>query len=266
MFPVLFRLGSLEIYSYGFFILLGFVVGVFIAFRRAKKAGISIPFDKIADLFFYSVLSAFIGSRVLFVIINIDLFKRDPLEIFKLWKGGLVFYGGLIVGALVSIIYMKLNRMPIWRLADITSPSISLGLFFGRLGCFSAGCCYGKETSLPWGVIFKNPQSLARLNTPLHPTQLYEALVGFGIFIFLIRWERKKSFDGELFFLFLLFYSIARFFIEMVRGDPRGFLLDGLASTSQIMGIFLAILSIFMLFYLKRNSDKGLKNVNTRDP
>lgn len=252
MFPILFKLGSLEIYSYGFFILLGFVSGVIIAVRKAKAEKIHVSFERIADLFFYSVLSAFIGSRAFFVLLNLELFKKNPLDIFKIWKGGLVFYGGLIVGALVSILYMKLHRMPVWKLADITSPSISLGLFFGRLGCFSAGCCYGRETSLPWGVVFKDQRSLAKLNIPLHPTQLYEALIGLGMFIFLIRWERKKSFDGELFFLFLLFYSIARFFIELLRGDPRGFLFNGLLSTSQFIGIFLAILSIFMLFYLKK--------------
>ena len=253
MLPVLFRLGNLEIYSYGFFILTGFGIGVWIAVRKAKKANIRIPFEKIADLFFYSVLSAFVGSRALFVLINLDQFKRDPLDVFRIWKGGLVFYGGLIVGALVSIFYMRLNRMHIWKLADITSPSIALGIFFGRLGCFSAGCCYGKETDLPWGVVFKDPRSLAKLNTLLHPTQLYEACVGIGLFIFLIKWERRKSFDGELFFLLLLIYSIARFFIEMVRGDPRGFLFGDLLSTSQFIGIILAILSIFMLFYLKKD-------------
>lgn len=252
MFPILFKLGSLEIYSYGFFILFGFLSGVIIAVRKAKAEKIHVSFERIADLFFYSVLSAFIGSRAFFVLLNLELFKKNPLDIFKIWKGGLVFYGGLIIGALVSILYMKLHRMPVWKLADITSPSISLGLFFGRLGCFSAGCCYGRETSLPWGVVFKDQRSLAKLNIPLHPTQLYEALIGLGIFIFLIRWERKKSFDGELFFLFLLFYSIARFFIELLRGDPRGFLFNGLLSTSQFIGIFLAILSIFMLFYLKK--------------
>lgn len=265
MFPVLFKLGSLEIYSYGFFILLGFVVGVFIAVKKAKRAKIHIPFEKIADLFFYSVVSAFIGSRAFFILINLDLFKKEPLEAFKIWKGGLVFYGGLIVGAFVSILYMKLNQMPVWKLADITSPSISLGIFFGRLGCFSAGCCYGKETSLPWAIIFRDQRSLAKLNIPLHPTQLYEALVGLGLFIFLILWERRKGFDGELFFLFLLLYSIARFFIEILRGDPRGFLFNELLSTSQFIGILLAILSIFMLFYLKNRGD-DLKDVNTGNP
>jgi phosphatidylglycerol:prolipoprotein diacylglycerol transferase len=255
MFPVLFKLGGIEIYSYGFLILLGFGVGVFIAVRKAKKANIQISFDRIADLFFYSVLSAFIGSRAFFVLMNLEQFQKNPLEAFMLWKGGLVFYGGFIIAAFVSILYMKRHQMPIWRLADITSPSISIGLFFGRIGCFCAGCCYGKETSLPWGVVFKDPRSLAKLNTSLHPTQLYEAIVGLFLFIFLIKWEKRKRFNGELFFLLILFYSIARFFIEMIRGDPRGFLFDGLLSTSQVIGIFLAVLSIFMLFYLKEHNE-----------
>lgn len=256
MFPVILRLNGIEIYSYGFFIFIGFLIGVLITIKRVKKAMIKISFERIADLFFYSVLSALIGSRAMFVLVNLNQFRGDPLEAFKIWKGGLVLYGGLIVAAFVAILYMKLYRMPVWKLADITSPSISLALFFGRMGCFLAGCCYGKESSLPWAVVFKDQRSLAKLNSPLHPTQLYEALVGLLLFIFLMKWDRRKSFDGQLFFLFLLLYSIARFFIEILRGDPRGFLLNEFISISQAIGIFLAFLSIFMLFYLKGQKEK----------
>jgi phosphatidylglycerol:prolipoprotein diacylglycerol transferase len=139
---------------------------------------------------------------------------------------------------------------------DLVSPLLALGLFFGRIGCFFAGCCYGKETSLPWGVVFTNPNSLARLNVPLHPTQLYDAANGLAIFLFLIWRERRKAFDGQIFSLFLLLYSITRFFIEMLRGDPRGFLFQNLISTSQGIGIFLAILSIFMLFFLEKRDGR----------
>jgi phosphatidylglycerol:prolipoprotein diacylglycerol transferase len=164
----------------------------------------------------------------------------------------LVFYGGLILAIGVAIGYMRWCRLPIWKLFDLIFPLLGLGLFFGRIGCFFAGCCYGKETSLPWGVIFKDPNSLARLNVPLHPTQLYDAANGLAIFLFLLWMERRKAFDGQIFSLFLLLYSISRFFIEMLRGDPRGFLFREAISTSQGIGIFLAILAIFMLFFLKR--------------
>jgi phosphatidylglycerol:prolipoprotein diacylglycerol transferase len=144
-------------------------------------------------------------------------------------------------------------------LADLISPLIALGLSLGRIGCFFAGCCYGKETLLPWGIVFKNPESLARLNVPLHPTQLYDAVNGVVLFFFLSWMERKKTFDGQIFWLLIFLYSITRFFVEIFRGDPRGFLFENLLSTSQGIGILLAIASLFMLFFMNKAS-RRLKN------
>ena len=248
MHPILFQFDSFKIYAYGFFIAVGFIVGLALAMLRARREGI--PFENIVDLFFYTVLSAFLGSRILFVLINLDDYRQDPLKIFKLWEGGLVFYGGLILAAMVAVLYMRRHQLPVWKLADLISPLIALGLFFGRIGCFLAGCCYGKETSVPWGVVFRNPESLARLNVSLHPTQLYDAVNGLAIFFFLSWKQKRKAFDGQIFWLFLLLYSITRFLIEMVRGDPRGFLFGGSLSTSQAVGVVLAIFSFFMLFYI----------------
>lgn len=252
MYPILLKLGSLNIYSYGFFVIIGFSFGTILAIHKARKSDIRISFDKIVDLFFYSVLSAIIGSRILFVLINFDFYRERPLHIFHFWEGGLVFFGGFILSVGISIVYMKVYHMPIFKLADLVSPSIALGLFCGRIGCFLAGCCYGKETSLPWGVTFTNPNSLARLNVSLHPTQLYEAIGALAIFIFLSWAEKNKKFDGQIFFFFILLYSSIRFFIEIFRGDPRGFIFGDTISTSQGIGILLAIFAIFMLFYLNR--------------
>jgi phosphatidylglycerol:prolipoprotein diacylglycerol transferase len=251
MYPILFQFGRFHIYAYGFFIVVGFAAATFLAVLRVRKSNIKISFENAADLFFYTILSAFLGSRILYVLINFDVFRQHPLQIFKLWEGGLVFYGGLFGAAIVALWYMKWHRMPLWKLADLISPLIALGLSCGRIGCFLAGCCYGKETSLPWAVVFRNPDSLARLNVPLHPTQLYDAANGFVLFFFLSWMGKRKTFDGQIFWLFLFLYSIARFFIEIFRGDPRGFLFGDLLSTSQAIGILLAIFSLFMLFYMK---------------
>ena len=250
MFPILFRFGSLTIYAYGFFLALGFIAGLVLAMIAARKEGVA--FERVVDLFFYTVLSAILGSRTLFVLINFDVYRHNPLQIFKIWEGGLVFYGGLILAVGISIGYMRWNRLPIWKWADLFSPPIALGLFLGRIGCFFAGCCYGKETSLPWGVIFTDPNSLARLNIPLHPVQLYEAGNNLAIFFFLKWREKRKAFEGQIFWLFLFLYSVTRFFIEMLRGDPRGFLFQKFLSTSQEIGVLLVIASLFMLFYLKK--------------
>jgi phosphatidylglycerol:prolipoprotein diacylglycerol transferase len=252
MYPILFRLDGFTIYAYGFFLILGTVVAGTLAVLKIQKEGLRIPFERVADLFFYSVLSALVGSRILFVLIHFDVYRKDPLRIFKIWEGGLVFYGGLLLAIGVSIAYMRWYRLPALKLFDLISPFLALGLSFGRIGCYFAGCCYGKETSLPWGVIFTDPNSLARLGVSLHPTQLYEAISGLAIFSFLIWKEKRKAFDGQISLLFLFLYSAIRFFIEMLRGDPRGFLFQGLISTSQGVGIILAIPSAFMLFYLSK--------------
>jgi len=252
VFPILFRLGSLNIYAYGFFVAVGFLLGFFIAVRRGREEGI--PFERMVDLLFCIVLSAIIGSRLLFVLTDLDHFREYPLQIFKVWEGGLVFYGGLLLAIAVSIIYLRWNRLPVWKFGDISALSIALGLFFGRIGCFFAGCCYGKETSLVWGITFTDPNSLARLNLSLHPTQIYEAIGSLAIFLFLNWKGKKKAFEGEIFWFFLFFYAVVRFIIEFFRDDPRGFLLGEMLSTSQGIGIFLALASLFMLFYLKRRT------------
>jgi len=250
VYPILFRLGSLNIYAYGFFVAIGFILGFLLAARRGHQEGI--PFERMVDLLFCTVLSAIIGSRLLYVLINLDYFRSHPFQIFRIWEGGLVFYGGLLLAVAVSMGYLKFYRLPVWKFADHFSPSIALGLFFGRIGCLFAGCCYGRETSLPWAITFTELNSLAPLHIRLHPTQIYEAIASLALFLFLSWKMKKKAFEGETFWLFLLLYSGIRFFIEFWRGDSRDFLFSGVLSTSQGVGIFLAIVALSMLFYLKR--------------
>jgi len=252
MYPILFQSGRFHIYAYGFFIVVGFAAAAVLAALKVRKSNIKISFENATELFFYTVLSAFLGSRILFVLINFDFFRQHPLQMFKVWEGGLVFYGGLVPAAVVAFWVMKAHRLPVWKLADLISPLIALGLSFGRIGCFLAGCCYGKETSLPWAVVFRNPDSLARLNVPLHPTQLYDAANGLALFFFLSWMEKRKSFDGQIFWLFVFLYSITRFLVEIFRGDPRGFFFADLLSASQAIGTLLAIFSLFMLFYMEK--------------
>ena len=250
MCPILFQLNGLTVYAYGSILALGFMVGMALILLKARKEGVSM--ERVVELFCLAILSALIGARGLHVLVNLPLFIEDPSKIFKVWEGGLVFYGGFLLAVLTTIGYMRWHRLPIWKMADLFTPSIALGLFFARIGCFMAGCCYGGETSLPWAVTFTDPHSLARLHIPLHPTQLYEAGSGLVLFFFLIWMEKRRSYDGQIFWLFLLLYSLVRFLIEFVRDDSRGFLWGAFLSTSQTIGICLAILSLFMLFYLRR--------------
>lgn len=250
MHPILFSIGNLHIYTYGVFIASAFFLGIGLAVKEAKKEGID-P-QKILDLSYYILIAAIVGSRILYVIINIRYFMENPLEIIKIWSGGLVFYGGFIFGIAVVIYFFKKNNMPLWKTADILAPSISIGQMVGRIGCFFAGCCYGRPTNLPWGITFSNPTSLAKLYVPLHPTQLYSSLSGLMIFFILIIMRRHKKFNGQLIWTYVLLYSVGRFIIEFFRNDERGFLMD-ILSTSQVISIILFITAITMLIKLKGN-------------
>lgn len=251
MYPILFKIGPLTIHTYGVMLAAAFFLALALAVKQARKEGIA-P-ERIVDLGLYLLVAAIVGSRLLFVLTDLQYYIENPLKIFMIWEGGLVFYGGLILGIPVGIYYIKRQKLPLWKVGDIIAPSVSIAQAVGRLGCFSAGCCYGKPTTLLWGVTFRDPDSLARLNIPLHPTQLYESLGTFLIFLFLILMRKKKSFDGQLFWLYVLSYSVLRFSIEFFRGDEiRGMFFEGPLSTSQAIGIPLAIISTYMLFRLKR--------------
>lgn len=258
MYPILFQIGSFKIHTYGVFIALGFLTGIILALREAKRVG-EAP-EKILDLAFYLIIAAIVGSRLLYIVLNYRYYIENPLEMVKIWSGGLVFYGGFLLALIVGIWYIRKNHLLLWKTVDVFAPSIAIGQAIGRLGCFSAGCCYGKETTLPWAVTFSNPECLANLGVPLHPTQLYSSLNALFIFLILTVIKRFKKFDGLLIWLYVLLYSITRSVIEIFRGDDRGgFMFQETLSVSQFIGIILGITSVFMLIYLWRGNKKLLK-------
>jgi phosphatidylglycerol:prolipoprotein diacylglycerol transferase len=253
MYPKLIEIGPLTIHTYGFLIAIGFLIGLWLAVRQATKEGI-FP-TKIIDLGFYILLAAIIGSRLFFVIINLDHYLSNPLDVFKIWEGGLVFYGGVLLAIPTVIWYVRKNNLALWQTADIFAPSVAIGHVFGRLGCFAAGCCYGKTAqTLPWGVIFTDPDCLAPTDVLLHPTQLYESAGELIIFFILLVSRRYKSFNGQLFMTYLLLYSVLRFFVEFFRGDiARGFLIADI-SVSQSISAGMFLVAIIGLIILKRRN------------
>ena len=252
MYPILIEFGFFKIFTYGLLVATGFLVAILLASSRAEKEGLDS--QKVLDLCFYVMVSALLGARLLYVIVEYRYFLDSPLEIFKFWKGGLVFYGGLILGVLISLWYLKRNQMPMWKTADLLAPSIALGQLIGRWGCFFAGCCYGKKTDVDWGITFTDPRSLAPLEISLHPTQVYLSLNAVFIFIFLMWLSKRKVFDGQILWSYGILYSIGRFAIEYFRGDDRGFPVEQVLSTSQFVGVFVFSFSAFMLLMLYRKS------------
>ncbi len=251
---VLFRSGILDgelrlpVYAYGLLIAAGFLAGIHLAQREARRRGQDA--ERIADLAFWILVAALVGSRVYFILVNFGEyfgpgrflaetpFGRMP-RFLAVWEGGLVFYGGFIGATLTAFVYMRRHRMPFLAYADTLIPSLAVGHFFGRLGCFCAGCCWGAvaHDHLPWAARFP-PESLAyqtfasrahpadfhapggATTLPLHPTQLYESFGELGLFLLLALVVRpRKRFHGQVLASWLLLYAVLRWTVETFRGD-----------------------------------------------
>ncbi len=228
-YPVLLDLGFLKIYSWGFMVAIAFIAATILAAKEAKRKNISS--EKIYSLVTYIIIGAIIGSRIGYVLFN----PTSILDIFKFWEGGLSFHGGFIGGILFGFFYVRKNKLNFLEITDICAPSIPLAQAIGRIGCFLRGCCYGIETTLPWGINY--------LEKIRHPTQLYSSLALLIIFIFLSKQKYKKSFNGSLFLTYIIIYSVFRFFIEFIRTEPR--ILFGLTG-AQLVSIVLVGISFFL--------------------
>ena len=247
MFPDLLSIGPLTIHSYGLFFTLGIIVGLLIALKFGMDGGMN-PL-LILDMGFIIILSSLIGSRLAYLIINFSYYRDHVLDMLKIWHGGMIFSGGLITVLLVLGWYVKRHRLSFWEIGDLWAPSAAIGQGIGYIGCFLAGCCYGKPTELKWGVIFSHPDSLAPLGVPLHPTQLYGVLSGFAIFIMLLYLRARKHFEGQILLWYLILQSTAQLFVERFRGDERIFILGGemtINHLSALLGLFAAVITLFV--------------------
>ncbi len=252
MHPVLFNFFNIKIYTYGFFMAIAFLMGLIFIKKEAARYGES-P-EKMGDLAFYIIISGIIGARIFYIMTDFKAYIAHPLEMFKIWNGGLTFYGGFIAAFLTTIIYLKKHKMSVLKTMDIMAPGLALGHFFGRIGCFFAGCCYGRECELPWSIVFTNADTLAPAHVHLHPTQLYSALNNLIIFIILLLIRKYKKFTGEIFLIYIFLYGITRSIVEMFRGDYRGHVFFNYVSISQIIGISAALCALAGFIYMRRKS------------
>lgn len=254
MHPILFEIFGFPVYTYGVLLAAAYLLGLQFALMRAKSRGLD-P-NRVMDLGIWIIISALAGAKLLLVIVEFDTF-RNPAELWSLMRSGGVFYGGLIAAVVVALWYLRRHRMPVWTVTDVFAPGIALGHVIGRLGCLFAGCCFGRPTSVPWAITFQNEYAAQNvgtpLNIPLHPTQLYEASAELLILGILLATERKgRPYPGRTFWLYMVFYGISRFVIEIYRGDPRGAV--GMFSTSQFVSIVLVPLALIMLVVLRRRA------------
>ncbi len=263
MFPELFRIGNFPINTYGVLLALAFLVALVVAARLAVKD--ELPRERVYDLGLWMLLAALIGSKVL-------MLWTEPGYRENLWqllsldflRSGGVFYGGLIGAVITGYFLVRRYKLPWWKTADAFAPGIALGQSIGRLGCFAAGCCWGKPTTLPWGVRFTEKGheiTGVPIDVHLHPTQLYESAATLALFFFLLWLHRRRRFSGQVILFYAVLYGAIRFLIEFVRDDPRGDIagltsLTGL-STSQMISLLVGLFGLILLIVRWRRAAGG---------
>jgi len=250
MHPRLLTIGSLTLHSYGVLLAVAFLAGLWVASRQAKRGGLDA--GRVTDMAVWVLIAGLVGAKLMLFALDWRFYVAHPREMLSLLQSGGVFYGGLVAGLLVAWWYARRFQLPPWRTADALAPGVILGQAIGRLGCFSAGCCWGKATSVPWAVTFRDAYAARAvgtpLDTPLHPSQLYESAAAFLIFAFLLWLASRKRFHGQVVLAYVALYSTVRFALEFWRGDPdRGTWLGGALSTSQIVALVL-LLAVAVLF------------------
>ncbi len=255
MFPDLFSIGPFTLHTYGLFVATGFLAGLMVTIKIGKANGVTA--QQTMDIGFLMIVAAIIGSRLLYILMNISHYMERPLDVFKMWQGGLVFSGGIVCVILAVIWYTRRHQLPFWKMADMWAPAMAIGQGIGRIGCFMAGCCYGKPTGSRWGLVFTNPHSLAPLNISLHPTQLYSSVGNLIIFFILMRLHRKKRFDGQVFLWLLVLHSTARLFVERFRGDDRGMVFESGMTITQLLTLMILVAAIVALFIFKRRQTRN---------
>jgi phosphatidylglycerol:prolipoprotein diacylglycerol transferase len=226
MFPVLFSIGNFSVYAYGVFLALAFAIGVFGLARDARKKNLSE--ENLIDMSLWIMAAAVIGSRLLYILLELPYYLANPLEVFAVRSGGLSFHGGLAGGIIAGLWYTRRHKMPQGVVADLVAPYLALGYGLVRIGCLLNGCCYGRKTDLPWALPAAYLDS-----TPRHPTQLYAFFAGLLIFAILLYRKKRIGFNGQLFLEFIIYYSIYRFLIEFLRDGTVfiGFLTLGQAAS-----------------------------------
>lgn len=259
MHPILFHLGSLTIYTYGVLVATGVVVGLFAARWQAGKQGLD-P-DRVWNVGIYMVLVALLGSKLWLILGDLPYYWHNPREIFSfatLQSGG-DFYGGIVFALALLFFYVWRQKLGFLAVADAFAAPLALGHAIGRMGCFTAGCCWGKPTTMPWGIVFTNPLAAQLVGTPLnvrlHPTELYEAAAEALNFVFLVWLGRRYKFTGELLAAWMILYGIERGTIEFFRGDPgRGMMFGGAISFMQIVSLGLIAAGTWL--FLRNRSHK----------
>jgi phosphatidylglycerol:prolipoprotein diacylglycerol transferase len=254
--PILFEFKifgwTLSLPTYGTLLAIAFLTALWVAQKRARR--LQVDPNTVTDLWIASLIAGVIGSKLLLYLLNIEDYLAHPAAILTSLRSAGVFYGGLLAAIGVCVVLVRRRGLDGWQVGDVLAPAIALGQSIGRLGCFAAGCCWGRATSLPWAVTFTNPRAHeitgVPLGVPLHPTQIYLSLADLAAFGILTWVSSRRSFRGQIILLYLILYALLRGSIEALRDDPRG----GFAglSTSQILSILVGIAAAILYVWRAR--------------
>lgn len=240
--PVAFKIFGIEVMWYGILIAIGVILGTILALREAERIGVGE--DNLIDLLLFAIPLAVIGARIYYVVFTWDYYKENLKEIFHFRGGGLAIHGAIIAGIIVAVIFSRKRDIDFWKITDACAPSLALGQAIGRWGNYINQEAYGTPTDLPWGIIVDGVR--------VHPTFLYESIGDFLIFLFLIWYRRNKpKVSGEVFLLYIFFYSSLRFFVEGLRTDS---LMLGSLRVAQLVSIIGIVVS-FIYFYTRRRGN-----------
>lgn len=248
--PILFKFGSITLYSYGFMIAIGIISALALSLYRGKRLGFNT--DAIMDLGTYGVVGGFIGAKLLFWIVEFSSIIHNPNFIVETLNSGFVVYGGIIGGVITGYVYCKIKGLDFLAYLDLIVPAIALAQGFGRIGCFETGCCYGRETDSVLGITFQN-SLYAPNGISLIPTQLFSSAGDFIIAGILLYYSSKSKRKGQVTGLYMILYSVGRFIIEIFRGDSRGSV--GILSTSQFICIFIFFIGFYVFSFLNKKQN-----------
>jgi phosphatidylglycerol:prolipoprotein diacylglycerol transferase len=256
--PELLHLGFVHLRSYGLMMAVAFVVGTFLGLREARRLGLDE--DRVVNVILVTLIASVFGARMLYVLEHLPEFRREWTSVLALWQGGLTLYGGIAAGTLAGLVAARRMQLPVWLTADALTPSLAIGTMFGRVGCFLNGCCYGRPTTLPWGVVFPH-DSFAYLeygDQPVHPAQLYNALAGLLLFVLFQSLRKRFRVPGVMFWTFIVLFALVRIPLDLTRTYETDAVLmhAGLMdiTESQLMSAGMILFGLLMIVRLRRSA------------
>ena len=250
MYPILFEIGGFQVRSYGVIVVLSFLLALWMSTREAERKGVDPKL--VQDFALYALLGGIVGARLYFVLFSAPrYFIEHPLEIFAVWSGGIGVIGSLMGGFIVAVWFCHKRNISLLRFGDTLVPGIALGQTFGQFACLLNGDSYGRTTDLPWAITYTDPRSMAPLNRPLHPIELYEMAAYFLVFFLVSKMRKHYRVDGFTFFIYLAGYGTARFVVDFFRGDPAMFAWG--IQAAQLFGVAMILASIIGFLLLKKD-------------